>query len=161
MFGEMWALVAIWLCNDNWVKCSPDFMKAPTFGNTTTATGQEEDYRLRLYSSLSLERTEVEVESWDKNGSEAFVSKQSSRYSRATISINKALKIASSCIRLKFARGNASVLASSLAEIRQRPASFIRIVEVLLLQGYCHYQRKELDNATGFFQLILFQWVQG
>ena len=81
----------------------------------------------------------------------------SSRYSRATISIDKALKIASSCIRLKFARGNASVLASSLAEIRQRPASFIRIVAVLLLQGYCHYQRKELDNATGFFQLILFQ----
>ena len=47
-----------------------------SFGNTATATGQEEDYRLRLYSSLSLERTEVEVESWDKNGPEAFVIKQ-------------------------------------------------------------------------------------
>ena len=94
-----------------------------------------------------------EVESWEKKGLEAFASKQ---YSYAAIYVDKALKIASSCIRLKLARGDASVLASKFSEGDKAASSILdqdkNHVAALYLKGYCNYQSKELDKAIGFFQ---------
>ena len=94
-----------------------------------------------------------EVESWEKKGLEAYASKQ---YSYAAIYVDKALKIASSCIRLKLARGDASALASKFSEGDKAASSILdqdkNHVAALYLKGYCNYQSKELDKAIGFFQ---------
>ena len=71
----------------------------------------------------------------------------------------KALKIAASCIRLKLARGDASVLANKFTEGDKAASSILdqdkNNVAALYLKGYCHYQKKELDKAISFFQQTL------
>jgi len=99
-----------------------------------------------------------EIESWEKKGLEAYASKQ---YSYAAIYIDKALKIAASCIRLKLARSDASVLANKFAEGDKAASSILdqdkNNVAALYLKGYCHYQKKEFDKAVSFFQQTLSQ----
>lgn len=99
-----------------------------------------------------------EIESWEKKGLEAFAGKQ---YSYAAIYIDKALKIAASCIRLKLARGDASILANKFAEGDKVVSSILdqdqSNVAALYLKGYCLYQKKEFDKAISFFQQTLSQ----
>ena len=94
-----------------------------------------------------------ELERWEKKGLEAFRSKQ---FVHAASYIDKALKIATSCIRLKLAQGDAFSHSSKFVEGDKVASSILDLdkenVAATYLKGYCHYQKKELDKAINFFQ---------
>ena len=94
-----------------------------------------------------------EIESWEKKGLEAFKNKL---FIQAANHIAKALKIATSCIRLKLAQGDAFCFLNKFTEGDKVASSVLEQdktnVAAMFLKGYCLYQKKELDKAINFFQ---------
>ena len=99
-----------------------------------------------------------EIESWEKKGLEAFKNKQ---FIQAANHIAKALKIATSCIRLKLAQGDAFCFLNKFTEGDKVANSVLEQdktnVAAMFLKGYCLYQKKELDKAINVFQQTIIQ----
>ena len=99
-----------------------------------------------------------EIENWESKGLDAFKEKH---YSNAAGYIGKALRVASSCIRLKLAQGDAFCFASRFKEGDKVATSILdqdkTNVAALFMKAYCLYQLRELDKSIPFYQQTLTQ----
>ena len=112
-----------------------------------------------LIGGVKSQTTNIDnIENWENKALEAFKDKQ---FSNAAGYVGKALKIASSCIRLKQAQADALCFAERFSEGDKVAQSILdqdkTNVAALFLRAHCQYQMKELDKAIPFYQQTLNQ----